>query len=248
MLPDFSLFYYRVFFSTQLSTGLLPNIPKRAFFALTMGVLNSLLEGNLSFCCMLHTRDSFSSKDALGFSQKAFQEGDRGTAYMYALFAIHLLSQHTNTPEQQEEAERISSSLPMLAQYKKLLETAKARALLAQTKAYAPYSGFFVGAAMLATDGTVWNGCNVESSSYGLTICAERTALATAIAHGKRHFTAVVVATSATPPSPPCGACRQLLCEFAPTAIVLRINTVGEELWTTIPALLPEAFLLRGLE
>lgn len=192
---------------------------------------------------MMHTKNGFSCEDILRFSQDTFQKGDVITACMHALFGIYLL---THTAAQQQETKHIYTAFPMVGQYQKLLETAKKRALLAQTQAFAPYSGFAVGASLIANDGTIWNGCNVESSSYGLTLCAERTALATAVAQGKRQFAAVVVATSASPPSPPCGACRQLLSEFAPTAIVLRINPTGEELWTTVAMLLPEAFALQA--
>jgi cytidine deaminase len=118
-------------------------------------------------------------------------------------------------------------------------------ALQAATRAYAPYSRFQVGAALLCEDGRVVEGCNVENASYGLCICAERTAIAAAVAQGRRRFPAIAVATSSSPPSSPCGMCRQVLVEFlAPgqdTDVVL-VNAAGERITTTARALLPGGF------
>ena len=111
--------------------------------------------------------------------------------------------------------------------------------------AYAPYSNFRVGAAVRASDGRVFAGCNVENASYGLSICAERAAIFNAIAHGARDIVAIAVMTDASPPASPCGACRQVMAEFAPDAPVVLAGTDGACIETSVGALLPAAFRLR---
>jgi cytidine deaminase len=91
----------------------------------------------------------------------------------------------------------------------------------ARDQAYAPYSRFAVGAALLATDGRIFTGCNVENLSYGLTICAERVAIGAAIAAGARDFLALAVVADTDVPISPCGACRQVLSEFGDFPILL---------------------------
>jgi cytidine deaminase len=115
-----------------------------------------------------------------------------------------------------------------------------AEARKAADAAYAPYSHFRVGAALLAADGTVFSGCNVENRSFGLTICAERNAVLQGVAKGKRNFTALAIATpDSGPPVGPCGACRQVLSEFmGPDADVCFGGRDGR-VDTTMGALLP---------
>jgi len=114
----------------------------------------------------------------------------------------------------------------------------------ARERAYAPYSGFTVGAAILACDGTVFTGANVENASYGLTLCAERVALACAVAAGRRKFEALaVVAASATVP---CGACLQSLAEFGTSWVLVLAGPEGPFHRLDLQALLPQPFALRG--
>ena len=112
----------------------------------------------------------------------------------------------------------------------------------ARSKAFAPYSKFLVGAALLAEDGSLVTGCNVESASYGLTICAERVALVKGISEGQRSYSRVVVMTDVLMLTPPCGACRQLLWEFAPNAEVMLANLAGDTRLHTMRELLPHGF------
>lgn len=123
-----------------------------------------------------------------------------------------------------------------------------AEAATARRNARAPYSGFQVGAALLAEDGRVFGGCNVESASYGLTNCAERTAVFKAISEGVRSFRAVAVVTGADTPTFPCGACRQVLWDQCRDIEVVCGTTSGEIARTRMSALLPNAFEFEGPE
>lgn len=121
-------------------------------------------------------------------------------------------------------------------------------ALRARGRAWAPYSRFLVGAALLCEDGTVVEGCNVENVSYGLCICAERTAVAAAVASGRRRFAAIAIATGSSPPSPPCGMCRQVLAEFCDDLPIVCVNPEGERSRTTLRAIFPGTFTAELLQ
>jgi cytidine deaminase len=120
-----------------------------------------------------------------------------------------------------------------------------AAARAARERAYAPYSGYRVGAALLTDGGDIITGANIENASYGLSICAERAAVASAVAAGRRRFEAIAVAGPGPDPVTPCGACRQVLREF-PRGVDLEVVCVGEAgervLATTLGALLPDSF------
>lgn len=113
----------------------------------------------------------------------------------------------------------------------------------ARKKAYAPYSRFKVGAALLAADGTVVAGCNVENASYGLALCAERAAMGALVALGKRPVACAIVVDSRKP-TPPCGMCRQVLAELGVPTLEVRSRTArgGREARWTVKGLLPDAF------
>ena len=112
----------------------------------------------------------------------------------------------------------------------------------ARENAYAPYSRFKVGAALLASDGRVFTGCNVENATYGLTVCAERVALWKAVSEGEREFVAVAVVADGERPPSPCGACRQLLWEFCDDIEVITANLRGGRQSYHLSELLPYPF------
>jgi cytidine deaminase len=129
------------------------------------------------------------------------------------------------------------------------IDTLIKRSREACDQAYAPYSGFKVGAAVLGGSGGIYCGCNVENSSYGLSICAERSAVTRAICDGERTIKAVAISNSTGKASPPCGACRQVLHEFAPEGEILFVyldTSKGVETYT-LSELLPEAFKLDSI-
>lgn len=116
------------------------------------------------------------------------------------------------------------------------------RAKEAMTYAYAPYSKFQVGAALLAKDGRVFTGCNIENASYGATNCAERTAVFKAVSEGAREFEAIAIVASSGELIPPCGICRQVLAEFMPDGkVILDSDTKGMVTYT-VRELLPAGF------
>ena len=122
------------------------------------------------------------------------------------------------------------------------LDELVAAAREARDRAYAPYSRFSVGAAILSDDGRIFTGANVENASYGLSMCAERTAVHHAVAEGIRGLVAVAVSASGETLAWPCGACRQVLHEFGPETIVVSEAPDGRREERTLPRLLPDAF------
>lgn len=113
-------------------------------------------------------------------------------------------------------------------------------ALAVRERAYAPYSGYQVGAALLAADGVIYTGCNVENSSYGLTVCAERNAVFKMVSAGVQRFQAIAIATDNA--GSPCGACRQVMTEFAVDIPVILVDKNGDTTDTTLYQLLPMHF------
>lgn len=116
------------------------------------------------------------------------------------------------------------------------------RAWKARERAYAPYSGFRVGAALLAQSGEVFPGCNVENASLGLTICAERAAMASAIEAGQREFTGIAIVADTKTPVAPCGACRQVLAEFQPVMAICSAGGTGAPQIWSLETLFPVPF------
>ena len=132
---------------------------------------------------------------------------------------------------------KMTSAIP--AEWQELYQAA----MQARRRAYAPYSLFSVGAAIRSRSGVVYAGCNIENASSGLTVCAERVAIWNAIVSGVHDFASLVVVTEDG--STPCGACRQVLHEFAPDLLILIADSQGQGYLTNLLSLLPEAFTLR---
>ncbi|HJQ19151.1 MAG TPA: cytidine deaminase [Gemmatimonadaceae bacterium] len=128
------------------------------------------------------------------------------------------------------------------------LRTLLERAMGAMERAYAPYSSFHVGAALLGSDGSITEACNVENAAFPSGTCAERAALAGAVARGVRTFRSIAIATSADEPTPPCGMCRQALIEFSPELEIISVTRGGKEARWRLADLLPHAFSPRSLE
>jgi cytidine deaminase len=124
-----------------------------------------------------------------------------------------------------------------------LIETAKT----ARLQSIAPFSNFLVGAALKTEAGKVYAGCNVESASYGLTVCAERVAIWKALSEGERQFTELAIVADTESLTPPCGTCRQIIWEFAKNATIVLGNLRGETQIVSISELLPRAFDARFL-
>lgn len=114
----------------------------------------------------------------------------------------------------------------------------------AMKNAYAPYSKFYVGAALLCKNGTVFTGCNIENATYGATNCAERTAIFKAVSEGQRDFEAIAIVSSGGDETFPCGICRQVMAEFAPEIKVVLRDEAGNEHIYPLVELLPKSFSL----
>ena len=128
------------------------------------------------------------------------------------------------------------------------LTVLRERAFAAMERAYAPYSNFRVGAALLASDGSIAEGCNVENAAFPSGICAERGAVAAAVARGNRSFETIVVATEAEEPTPPCGMCRQVLEEFAPHLVIMSVTRNGRDARWTLDELFPKAYTPKSMD
>lgn len=122
--------------------------------------------------------------------------------------------------------------------YTKLLKAAAA----AREKAYAPYSCFKVGAALLTKSGKIYCGCNIENAAYSHTVCAERTAIYQAVCAGEKDFQAIAIVAELDHPASPCGACRQVMAEFSEDMEIIMANTQGKAVVSSIKELLPMAF------
>ena len=125
---------------------------------------------------------------------------------------------------------------------KTVLTELRTAAIESAKRAYCPYSHFPVGAAVLTSEGRIFWGCNVENAAYGLTICAERNAIFHAVACGSKKIVAVMIYSSTSKPSAPCGACRQVINEFGPKAVVYCVCDGKEELCVPVTELLKHAF------
>ena len=128
-------------------------------------------------------------------------------------------------------------------QFRPLIEAAQQ----ARKHSVAPFSEFLVGAAVRTSDGKVYTGCNIESASYGLTVCAERVAIWKALSEGEKHFTELAVVADTETLTPPCGTCRQIIWEFAREATIVFANLDGKSEQFQIKDLLPSAFDARFL-
>ena len=177
----------------------------------------------------------------------------RELCYLLAHGLFHLMGYDHMTPDEQKEMRAMEEKALGMAGISRGDEAVPVSdddllslARLAMENSYCPYSHYAVGAALLRADGRVFQGCNIENASFGLTNCAERTALFKAVSEGARDFTAIAIASNGSAPYP-CGACRQALNEFAPALRVLVTWGEGEVDKTTLPALLPHGFGPRDL-
>lgn len=172
----------------------------------------------------------------------------REVCYLFAHGLFHLLGYDHMEPDEQKEMRQMEEKALRMAGVGREGSAAAitdeellALARLAMQNSYCPYSRYRVGAALLCADGRVYQGCNIENASFGLSNCAERTALFKAVSEGAREFTAIAIASNGAPPYP-CGACRQALNEFAPDLRVMVTWGENQVDKTDLPALLPHGF------
>lgn len=176
---------------------------------------------------------------------------EREAAYLLVHSLCHLMGydhiQEEDRIIMRAEEDKILDSIGIRRDGRGMLsdETLLALARDAMTRSYSPYSHFPVGAALHCTDGRIFQGCNIENASFGLTNCAERTALFKAVSEGAREFDVIAIACEDTKPAWPCGACRQALSEFAPKIRVLVTWKGGESEESDLSLLLPGQFELK---
>ena len=168
---------------------------------------------------------------------------ERELSFLFAHGLFHLMGyDHLKEEDRTQMRQQEEAALALAGTGKVSDETLLDMAQKARENAYAPYSKYRVGAALLAGSGKVYTGCNIENISYGLTNCAERTAMFKAVSEGESVFEAIAIAADATAPWP-CGACRQVLSEFAPNLRVLITWEKGRTAESSLDALLPHSFL-----
>lgn len=183
---------------------------------------------------------------ALGQAREFGHSLERELCYLFAHSIFHLMGYDHMTEEERKEMRNMEEKAMRMAGVRRedcmpTDEELLALARLAMEKSYSPYSHYPVGAALLCANGRVYQGCNIENASFGVTNCAERTALFKAVSEGEREFTAIAIASKDSAPYP-CGACRQALNEFAPEIRVLVTWGKDRVEETTLPALLPHGF------
>ena len=192
----------------------------------------------------------FISTEHVAAQAKAYNHSEtRELCYLLAHGIFHCFGYDHQTPEEQKEMRTMEEKALQLAGVTRDTDTTPlpsdslliALAKEAMRKSYSPYSHFKVGACIVSTDGRVFTGTNIENASFGLTICAERSALFRAVSDGVHEFAAIAIAAENAPPWP-CGACRQVLNEFAPDIRILIAWGDNHTDQSTLPALLPHGF------
>lgn len=190
----------------------------------------------------MKTQQQLTFEESFPKANKLHESGSKLAAFLHFQYVFRQIEALESTLETEKIKEQCLFFLTYYENFEEILSQAKKTALEVQKIAHAPFSNFQVGSVLIAEDGSLWQGCNVECSSHGLTLCAERTALVSAVAHGRKKFAGIIVATDTKTITPPCGACRQMLFDFAKDSVVIMITTAGKEQWSTLAELLPLAF------